>query len=299
MKVLMATDGSQQSMAALHTASRLLRRPDQEVTLLTVAPELRQIRAMAGATSRNIRIDEHCRRIALETGQILDRARKLVEAEGLRPSVLPEVGSAAEAITRIGEQYDLIVVGAHDRYAKTKPGLGPVATRVVQHASSNVLIAREMMAERSFRILVAVDASRASENAIQTMASSIDISTSEVTLMHVVETPWVGFDGEQQSRDWASDSAETELERELRLEALGVIEEARGLLEPHGVSIRTIIAEGNPATEILGEAEAGDYDLIVLGATGAADMKHQMLGSVSTKVALNAPCSVLVVKNSE
>jgi nucleotide-binding universal stress UspA family protein len=49
--------------------------------------------------------------------------------------------------------------------------------------------------------------------------------------------------------------------------------------------------------EILSEAIRGEYDLVVLGATGLADIKRAMLGSVSVKVAHNAPCSVLIVKN--
>lgn len=46
----------------------------------------------------------------------------------------------------------------------------------------------------------------------------------------------------------------------------------------------------------LGEAETGDYDLVVIGASSAADFKHEILGSVSSKVAWNAPCSVLLVR---
>jgi nucleotide-binding universal stress UspA family protein len=61
----------------------------------------------------------------------------------------------------------------------------------------------------------------------------------------------------------------------------------------------TLIEEGNPATEILGEAEGGLYDLIVLGAADAMDTKHNMLGSVSAGIAWQAPCSVAVVKLGE
>lgn len=64
----------------------------------------------------------------------------------------------------------------------------------------------------------------------------------------------------------------------------------------HGMSANTIITEGDPALEIVSEAERGEYDLIVLGATGASDLKHDMLGSVSTRVAQDAPCSVFVAR---
>jgi hypothetical protein len=35
----------------------------------------------------------------------------------------------------------------------------------------------------------------------------------------------------------------------------------------------------------------------VLGASGEADLKHHILGSVSTKVAQHAPCSVFVANH--
>jgi nucleotide-binding universal stress UspA family protein len=57
-----------------------------------------------------------------------------------------------------------------------------------------------------------------------------------------------------------------------------------------------IVAQGDPALEIVSEAERGEYDLIVLGATGASDLKHEMLGSFSTRVAQDAPCSVFVAR---
>jgi len=77
------------------------------------------------------------------------------------------------------------------------------------------------------------------------------------------------------------------------------VEDAEAQLEGYALGSNSLIREGSPATEILGEAELGGYDLIVLGATGASDLKHQMLGSVSAKVAAQATCSVAVVRVGE
>jgi nucleotide-binding universal stress UspA family protein len=49
----------------------------------------------------------------------------------------------------------------------------------------------------------------------------------------------------------------------------------------------------------LSEAERSQYDLVVVGASGARDLKHRMLGSVSARVAWDANCSVLIAKGSE
>lgn len=129
----------------------------------------------------------------------------------------------------------------------------------------------------------------------------LNTESAEITLMHVVETPWVNLGLEQ---DWFDQGGETReqmsseirLEEELQSEANEIIEDAAEQLTRHGLDVTTVIAEGNPATEILGQAEQGEYDLIVLGASGATDMKHRMLGSVSAKVTGQAPCSVAVVK---
>jgi nucleotide-binding universal stress UspA family protein len=82
----------------------------------------------------------------------------------------------------------------------------------------------------------------------------------------------------------------------LNYEAEDVVEASRLLLEAHGLSASSMITEGDPALEIISEAESGQYDLIVMGAAGASDLKHSMLGSVSTKVAHDAPCSVFVAR---
>jgi nucleotide-binding universal stress UspA family protein len=90
--------------------------------------------------------------------------------------------------------------------------------------------------------------------------------------------------------------SELQLEDELQNKANELLQDAAEQLTQHGFEVTTVIAEGNPATEILGQSEQDEYDLIVLGASGATDMKHRMLGSVSAKVTGQASCSVAVVK---
>ena len=86
---------------------------------------------------------------------------------------------------------------------------------------------------------------------------------------------------------------------ELKREAEQLLGETRVRFLEHHAGVTTSIREGVPANEILSEADQGDYDLVVVGATGAIDMKHSVLGSVSSKVAWNAPCSVLIVRVPE
>ena len=298
MKTLMATDGSNEATAALLIATRLLRRRDNEVHILCVAPEFYE----PGGRKENKRVRaEYERRIARETKKILERAHQTLLAEGIAAEIRAESGSPAEVIVRLANDYDVTVLGATSQYDTTRPGIGSVASRVVEHAPGIVLLCRESAGGSRLRILLCVDGSRVSQAALNSLTMYFNTQSAEITLMHVVETPWVnlGLD-----RDWFDLGGETreqkvseiQLEEELQIEANEIIEDAAEKLTRHGLDVTTLIAEGNPTTEILGQAEQDEYDLIVLGASGAADMKHRMLGSVSAKVTGQTACSVAVVK---
>jgi len=298
MKTLMATDGSQDATTALRTATRLLRKSDNEIHVLCIAPEFYE----SGTQKNEERVrDEYKKRIARETETILERARETLLAEGVTAKTRAETGSPAKVIVRLADDYNVTVLGAISQYDTTRPGIGSVASRVVEHAPGIVLVCREPRGGSSLRILLCVDSSRASQQALSALITYLNTESAEVTLMHVVETPWVNLGLEQ---DWFDQGGETReqmsseirLEEELQSEANEIIEDAAEQLTRHGLDVTTVIAEGNPATEILGQAEQGEYDLIVLGASGATDMKHRMLGSVSAKVTGQAPCSVAVVK---
>jgi nucleotide-binding universal stress UspA family protein len=249
-------------------------------------------------------VEAYDRRIRAEAGQHSIQAQAVLAALGVEAGTRVETGSPARVITRLAAEYDVTVVGAHDQYTRSKPGLGPVASSVVAAAPGAVLIGRELSEEgRQWRILAAVDGSLASERALDVMASSLQTGEAEITLLSVAETPWVHlglerdwFDYPPDVTDLGGSSSDLTFKEELQREATSVVEHARRQLERHGLSATLMITEGDPALEILSEAERGEYDLIVIGATGEDDLKHDLLGSVSTKVTQAALCSTLVVK---
>lgn len=305
MKTLIATDGSKEAITALLSASRLLRRSRNQVDLLCVAPSLSSAPPKS-TKGKGTRIREaYRRRIGAETDSVLTKAEKLLRAEGLEPKGFSEIGSPADVIVRLAEDYEVTVIGASGRNHSAGAGLGSVASRVVEHARATVLVGRELTTSANrLRVLLALDGSLASRHALSAMTAYFEISSAEITLMHVKETPWIhlGLDREWFDSDGeAFDQADPEvlLEGELHREAEEVLEDAQARLAKCNYSVTPLIAEGNPATEILGEAESGQYDLIVLGASDAMDTKHNMLGSVSARVAWQAPCSVAVVKLSD
>ncbi|MBI5102497.1 MAG: universal stress protein [Nitrospirae bacterium] len=61
-------------------------------------------------------------------------------------------------------------------------------------------------------------------------------------------------------------------------------------------TVRTMIRQGNPASEILDAAKKMKADLIITGSQGRHGAEKFLLGSVSSKLVDYAECSVLVVK---
>jgi nucleotide-binding universal stress UspA family protein len=60
--------------------------------------------------------------------------------------------------------------------------------------------------------------------------------------------------------------------------------------------VRTILAEGDPAREILAAATAEGVDAIVIGSRGLGKLTALLLGSVSHKVSNQAHCTVIIVR---
>lgn len=63
------------------------------------------------------------------------------------------------------------------------------------------------------------------------------------------------------------------------------------------LAVDRVVAEGAPAEEILRAAERHRADLIVMGSKGLTGLDRYLLGSVFRKVARQALCSVLAVRN--
>jgi nucleotide-binding universal stress UspA family protein len=298
MRVLIATDGSKEATAAIRVAGRLLTSIDREIDVLYVAPQL------VVPKSGKVEAELYSERLAADTKRILRRARQTLLEEGMDARTKCRSGSPAPVVLEESGDYDLTVVGAKGRDVRSDLGLGPVSSRVVEHATGCVLVSREPRGEKGVRILVPVDGSDGSRQALDALSSFFELASADITLMHVIETPWLraGLDEELLGNtDPASASTDTEvqLSYQLKREADQLVSEARSKILAFHAGVTTSIREGNPANEILSEADQGEYDLVVVGANEANDLKHSILGSVSSKVAWNAPCSVLVVRIPE
>ena len=133
-------------------------------------------------------------------------------------------------------------------------------------------------------ILLAVDASSASQAAIDQVAARPWPAGSRFLILTVVENldpSILGLAGE-----------------ELRARAQQLADVAAARLRSHQLQAKAVIAVGDPKTEILDHAESLGADLIVVGANGLGAVERFLVGSVSRAVLRFAPCSVALVRET-
>ena len=138
-------------------------------------------------------------------------------------------------------------------------------------------------------IVVGTDGSPGAEAAVQKV---IELARESGAVLHVVcaypgrsALERIGVSARQESVDLRGVAADVIARSERRLEEAGFV------VDKH-------VREGDPAHTIIAVAGEQDADLIVVGARGHTGLRNFMLGSVSSKLAHHAPCSLLIVRES-
>jgi nucleotide-binding universal stress UspA family protein len=136
------------------------------------------------------------------------------------------------------------------------------------------------------KILVAHDGSDAADEALLEAAAIAQKFGSSLTVISVVPNlcfSEIGIDCDTVTKLY-------------RAEVEGATEGVKEMLKKEGIEAETIVLEGSPADVIVDHAKGMGMSLIVVGSTGKQATERTILGSVSSKVVANAPCSVLVVR---
>jgi nucleotide-binding universal stress UspA family protein len=92
-------------------------------------------------------------------------------------------------------------------------------------------------------------------------------------------------------------AAYDQMTREMVEETRKVAARASDALQRSGLTVETVVREGDPRTEIVAEAEKLQADLIVLGSKGRTGVARWLMGSVAEYVVRHAPCSVEVARD--
>lgn len=142
------------------------------------------------------------------------------------------------------------------------------------------------------KILLAVDDSPYSEAAIEAVASRPWPPGTIIRLLSAVEhiVP-------PAAELWYDAGGSLERARqELTSHYEKLITRAADQLRAKGMTVETVVRDGDPRSVIVDEAEDWSTDLIVVGSHGRTGLTRWLLGSVAQSVVSHAPCSVEVVR---
>ena len=186
--------------------------------------------------------------------------------------------------------YDLVIIGARQGVKLRQQLLGSVAHKVVRRVPTSVLVARETGPNLA-RILICTGGIAVADPVVETGARIAGAAKAQATLLHVASPIPSMYTGLDDITETLAELLQTDtpIARHLRHSA--------EILAQHQVTAELELCRGVAVDEILREAHQGDYDLIVIGASGTAGrLREWLLGNVTRQIVERAPCSVFVVK---
>ncbi|HDP88959.1 MAG TPA: universal stress protein [Thioalkalivibrio sp.] len=285
--ILAATDLSDPARQAVARAGLLAAEREAELELLHVAERglLDDLRALLGQKSSTV------------TEKLLDDIRSAMQAladEVIPPTqatpaihltignVLVEIADRADALDA-----SLLVVGAHGAGFVEQALLGSTAERLLRKTRHPLLVVRRPAAGPYRRVLVPVDFSAWSREALRL---ALEIAPqAEITVLHAYLVPFESKlrlagvnEGEiLQYRAEAQDKARHAMRRMLTA------------LELDPEDVQRVVVHGDAAPSILLQAEKDQTDLIVMGKHGNSPLEELLLGSTTKHVLAESPMDVL------
>ncbi|MDF1554105.1 MAG: universal stress protein [Deferrisomatales bacterium] len=140
------------------------------------------------------------------------------------------------------------------------------------------------------RILIPLDGSELSEQALDTAYPLARVFGSELLLVGVLDLTAGMYDV------YAETLQPLDLKDQLETLLAGTLDRMVAKVKAENLPVQRFLEVGIPHEEIAGVAEREKADLIVMTTHGRRGLTHLLLGSVTEKVLRTAPCPVLVVR---
>ena len=296
-KILIAVDGSAHSLQAIKYVASLCCGLPVEVSLLhalpTAAEELLWQISMDENFKSKIKeqFDRFTDECELAAQKFLDQAKEILVNSGYVPDLIMTMlrqwqsGISRDIIAEAKKGYEAVVVGRKGLGRVESLMLGSVSAQVVQGVDwiPVWVIGGEIL---SSKMLLAVDASPNSRQAVIYAAPYAAQTRAEVTLLHVVRKFFSGWSPPLTS---AGEEIEAALHATLKPRIHAMFADYKECLEKAGVApdkISTVCKfEGySRAAEILTTAGEGNYGTVVMGRRGISAVREFIMGRVTTKV---------------
>jgi nucleotide-binding universal stress UspA family protein len=296
LRVLWATDGSENARSAATMLRRMVLPAAESLTVLSIAPHS----FLSGARPDPVfltKIRPAAKRRALEESEQVARDEAtLLDPPAIAVEAIARWGNPIEEILKAARtrQSDLIVMGAKGHSNLGLLLLGSVASGVVQNSTRSVLITRPDAGEPR-RLLVGYDGSPHARRGLQFLDQIALPAAAEIILTQVLEPFAVPAGTPVTYRKRAMEEAQAINEGRHRA-AERTLEQAAAQLSTSGRKILTRIVEGAASLALAEAAKEAHADLIVVGSRKPSPARHYLLGSTAEKLVRNASQSVLVVR---
>ena len=291
LSILFATDGSQGSARAEAYACALAQSWGASLTVMSVLefpPGMNPDYAV-----NRLYLDELMQETTARLVEVTARAGGL----GLSVQSRIATGIPSEEVLAVAraEEADLVVVGTRGKTGLEHVLLGSTAERIIRMAPCPVLTvpgAKQLAGEHPkatvMRMLVPVDFSDCSRDALEYGALIAQRSNVSMKLLHVLEPVSYGLDFTlpQMAQRESSKIAITKR-----------LSDFVSALSSLGLASDFLISGGLPADSILDAARAQSVDMIVMGTHGRRGVSHVLFGSVAESVLRRSSCPVLTVRS--
>jgi len=181
---------------------------------------------------------------------------------------------------------DLVIVGSEGLSTVERILLGSVSKRVVTESPRSVRVARLIERKKEDappKIILGVDGSPAAQEAVHEVGRRTWPPGTQVILIVVHDSPSITDSNQSTAR-----------------QAESMLEWATDELKSVGLNVSTSIKQGDPKEVLVSEAFKWRADCIFVGTRSfKSGFERYQLGSISTAVVTNAPCSVEVVRPAE
>ena len=193
-------------------------------------------------------------------------------------------GSPSWEVGRASRNADVVVVGSSTHETGVT---GATARRMAETLRCDVVIVRRQPRQGYRRVVVGVDLSEASAQAVE-HAMQLAPNASELTFVFALPTRFETF-----MSDAGMFSEEIDLARKRRTESA---EEATAKFAERWPDARVVVMAG-PAPEVISEiARRRSADLVVVGSRGANATRMVLLGSVPSALLDASPCDLAIAR---
>lgn len=288
-KILAATDYSRDGRHAAERAAILCSQIEASQGVLLHVLESSWLDTLKHFVSLSEEVDRSVTAKAQESLKELTAAIRKRNGVGLEPWI--RTGPVLEMILEAAAEFNLLVLGARGRHPLRDFTVGTTTQRLLRRTSKPVLVVRRKAVEPYRRVLVAVDFSSYSANALaygQAVAPG-----AEIYLTHVYQAL---FEGKMQDAGVSVDTIH-EYRRKARNQSKMAMRNFIEAAKVGGKRLHLSIEYGSHVpSKLLSKIRHVDADLVVVGKHGKSLVENFLMGSVTLHMLAECPCDVLVTQ---